>query len=221
MTPRDRSGERLTAGGTSDALRYKGMNWVIVPFTLVALLLVFRRRLPPGAGSLLIPLLLVGSAAALVVLPRFFGASAGNLMGTTLMGANRGTGDDTFSIEESLIMRGLPTEAAASFDERMVAEPDFVGLRLRAAELHARELNDPVRAAQLFREVQSHPRATPADEILASNRLADLYLGPLKEPRRALTELRRITVRHPDSRAAAHAREALRSLKAQLGDDVA
>jgi hypothetical protein len=216
MSPDERSRDRMGAGGESEARRYKGMGWVIVPFALVVLLLAFRRQLPPAAFAFVILFVAVGSVGALAVLPRFFGEHAGTVMGTALMGANRGTGGDTFSIEDSLIIRGLHAEAAARFDERMAEEQDSVALRLRAAELHAREMNDPARAAQLFREVQSHPQASSADEILASNRLADLYLGPLNEPRRALTELRRITVRHPGTRAAAHALEALRSLKAQM-----
>ena len=205
--------ERMGAGGEDESRRFEGLGWVIGPFALVVLALVLDWSI-----AVVILGVLVGAIAALRVIPRVISQRAGSLVGTALMGANRGTGGDTFSIEESLIMRGLNAEAAARFDERMVEEPDFIALKLRAAELHARELNDPQRAAELFRQVQAHPQATAADEILASNRLADLYLGPLQEPRRALSELRRITVRHPDSRAAVHARQALRNLKSQLGE---
>lgn len=205
--------ERMTPGGEDSGGARQRLLWFLGPAAVLVLLLVFRASM-----GLVMLALAVTAVSALANLPRLFATGAGSLVGTTLMGANRGTAADTLSIEESLIIRGLIAEAVDRFDERIAAEPDFIALRLRAAELHAREANNPARAAELFRQVQSHPAATPAEEILASNRLADLYLGPLKEPQRALVELRRITVRHPGTRAAGHALEGLRTLRASLAE---
>ena len=75
----------------------------------------------------------------------------------------------------------------------------------------------PERAAALFREVQRAEGVTPAQDIYVSNRLIDLLLGPLDQPRRALVELRRIADRYPSSNAAMHARTAIVTIKHRLG----
>jgi len=50
-----------------------------------------------------------------------------------------------------------------------------------------------------------------------TNRLADLYNGPLKQPGKALVELRRLIDRAPGTPAADHARVALARLKSDSG----
>ena len=49
----------------------------------------------------------------------------------------------------------------------------------------------------------------------ASQKIIDLLLGPLGDRGRAMTELRMLIDRHPASREAEGAREALRNLKAE------
>jgi hypothetical protein len=49
--------------------------------------------------------------------------------------------------------------------------------------------------------------------LYASQRLIDLYRGPLADEGRALVELRRLAETFPNSPAAAHAREAIRRIK--------
>jgi hypothetical protein len=211
---------RLDRLGPDGALHIHTWGWaafVAAPFVFGGVLILLKFGWDGYWQQALAAVFLgVVFAVGVLTLPMWLSRGAGNVMGTALMGANRGRGEDTFSIEESLVMRGLIPEAVERFDARIAQEPEFVGLLMRAAELHAREANDPRRAAELFRRVQSHARATPAESIQASNRLADLYLGPLHDPGRALVELRRIAVQHPETRAAKHALEGIRTIRAQL-----
>lgn len=123
---------------------------------------------------------------------------------------------EQYSYQQSLVMRGRLHEALESFEAVMAEKPDAVDVRLRAAELYAREQRNHARAAELFREVQRSPTATPGEDIYASNRLVDLLTGPLDNPGRALAELRRIVDRYPASAAAAHARGAIAALKGRV-----
>ncbi len=155
-----------------------------------------------------------GAAAALLALSLSAGAGTGwhHLM---VSGASTPYVEQ-FSQEQALVMRGHVAEALASFESLICACPERVDARLRAAELYATLGANPARAATLFREVQVAPAATNGEDIYASNRLVDLLLGPLADPGRALVELRRIADRYPTSRAAAHARDAIRRLKQDL-----
>jgi hypothetical protein len=123
---------------------------------------------------------------------------------------------EQYSYQQSLVMQGRVDEALASFEAIIAARPSAIDARLRAAELYDREQKNPVRAAALFREVQRMESASAGQFIFVTNRLADLYAGPLGEPGRALVELRRLIERHPTSPAADHARAALARLKTPI-----
>ena len=86
-------------------------------------------------------------------------------------------------------------------------------LRIAAADLYATHGENPTRAAALYREVQRIPELMSGQDIYVSNKLADLYLGALKEPGRALVEFRRIAQRYPGSTAARYALAAIANLK--------
>jgi tetratricopeptide repeat protein len=120
-----------------------------------------------------------------------------------------------FSYHDSLVMRGKVASALEAYESIIAAGRGVVDARLRAADLYARQGGNPQRAVELFREVQRIPGVSAADDLYASNRLVDLYVGPLRQPGRAIVELRRITQRHPRSAAAAHAGRAIAELKAE------
>lgn len=124
-----------------------------------------------------------------------------------------------FSYEQSLVMRGRVDDALESFEAVIATEPELIAPRIKAAELYAREKNDPQRAAELFRDVLRSPMITPGDNVYATNRLVDLYIGPLNEPGRALVELRRLIDTRPGTPAAEHARRSLADLKARMNVD--
>jgi hypothetical protein len=118
------------------------------------------------------------------------------------------------SYQQALVMQGRLDEALESY-EAIIAEPgSTIEVRLTAAELYTRQAGRHERAAELFREVTRHPACTQSEEAYAANRLADVLSGPLKQPGRALVELRRLAERHPNTQAAQRARNAIRTLKA-------
>ncbi len=125
--------------------------------------------------------------------------------------------EEQFSREEALVMQGRAGEALASFERRIAADPLAIAARIRAADLYATHGADPARAAELFRDVQRLPGLTSGQDAYVGNRLADLYLGPLQTPERALVELRRLLDRYPDSRVAPQLRQAIASLKRMHG----
>ena len=151
----------------------------------------------------------------------FYGASAiGQAAGTAMQvltaGASTTPYEEQFSQEQALVMQRDYAGALELFEQRMKLAPNEPRVRLAAADLYSTHGENPKRAAELYREVQRIPEVMSGHDIYASNKLADLYLGALNEPRRALVEFRRLIERYPGSTAANHARRALENLKADL-----
>lgn len=127
----------------------------------------------------------------------------------------QGTYEATFSYEDSLLARGNYAEAIAAFERHAAAGTGGAAVVIRAADLQARH-GDVQRAAELFRQAQRRPDLPAESHMYVTNRLIDLYTGPLSNPDAAVSELRRLIAVHPSSDAAKHARTALVSLKRQL-----
>lgn len=142
--------------------------------------------------------------------------AAGSSMAVLTMGANGSPYEEQFSRERALVMQGKVSEAVEAFEQRAAAMPHNIEVRLHAAELLAREGGNPERAAALLREARSIPGLTVPQDIYVGHRLADLLSGPLREPGRALVELRRIIERYPGTPAAREARAGLSTVKARL-----
>lgn len=123
---------------------------------------------------------------------------------------------EDYSYQQALVMKGRLADALDSFEAIIAERPDAVRARMRAAELYAREARRPERAAELFREARGVPSITVGDDIYVTNRLVDLYTGPLATPGRAMVELRRLIDRYPGSPAAVNARAVLASMKAGI-----
>jgi hypothetical protein len=102
------------------------------------------------------------------------------------------------------------------YEQRILAAPADVRVLVAAADLYGTHGANPARAAELYRDVQRLPEVPPGQDVYVSNKLADLYLGPLKEPGRALVEFRRLIHRYPGGRTEKHARMALDNLKPDL-----
>lgn len=119
-----------------------------------------------------------------------------------------------YSMQDAMVMQGRIAEAIASFEVIIAERPDETDAYVRVAELYARDGN-PRRALELLRHVQAVPTIEPGQDIDVSYRIVDLYDGPLDDRGRAIVELRRLIDRHPDTRVAGHAREALAKLKAE------
>lgn len=132
----------------------------------------------------------------------------------------QGTYEETFSYEDSLLARGNYAEAIAAFERHAAEGRGGATVVIRAADLHVKH-GDPKRAAELFREAQRRPGLAAESHMYVTNRLIDLYTGPLANADAAVSELRRLIATHPSSDAAKHARTALVNLKRQLRSESA
>lgn len=122
---------------------------------------------------------------------------------------------EQFSYQQALVMKGEVDAALESFEAIMVEQPAAVDVRIKAAELYVAGRKNYLRAAEIFREARRIPTITRGEDVYVTNRLADLLMGPLENPGRAMVELRRLIHKHPTTVAADHARSALASLKAR------
>ena len=127
---------------------------------------------------------------------------------------NRGAAprEATWSHIEAMAAAGDVAGALGAYEQAIASEPTAIVPRAQAAELYARG-TDHARAAALFAEIRRLPGCTAQQDLYATQRLIDLYDGPLAEPGKSLTELRRIVERHRDSREAPFARAALAKRK--------
>ena len=171
-----------------------------------------------ASGHLSVWTFLFAAFAALVT--AFFGigiaAAAGKSWHTLMMSGGSTPYEEQYSYQQALVMQGKVTEALASYEDIIAASPHAIEPRVRAAELYAQDVTGARRAAELLREVQRIPKLPPGRDVYVTNRLVDLLIGPLRDPGRAVVELRRLMLRYPNTVAATHAREALATIKQQL-----
>jgi hypothetical protein len=139
----------------------------------------------------------------------FAGNSSRGFM--AFLAPNQGTAsfEATYSHIQAIAARGDIAGALKEYEAIISAEPNAVEARIQAAELYATTRTDVARAAMLYSQVRRIERVAPARDLYASQRLIDLYDGPLRQPARSLTELRRIIERHQGSREADYARATL------------
>ncbi|MCE2901176.1 MAG: hypothetical protein ACK5U0_06325 [Gemmatimonas sp.] len=132
-----------------------------------------------------------------------------------------GTGREraVYSHAEALASQGNQQAAARAF-EAARAEHGVQAILLRAeADLAVRADGHAERARELLLRLRRAPDATRADELYATHRLIDLYLGPLADRGRAMVELRRLADRYPGTPDAAGALTELERLRALLKDE--
>jgi hypothetical protein len=186
-------------------------GWSLVVAGMVGLALAFRI----GFHWWILPIALVAGATACGCALMIANAVGKGWHTVALSGASTPYAEQ-YSHEQSLVMRGQVGEALASFEQVIARDPTAVDAMIRAAELYDRECKNHQRAAELLRAAQRTPALTAGKDIYVTNRLVDLLLGPLGDPGRALVELRKLIDRHPDSRAAAHAKTTIREIKARI-----
>jgi len=117
-----------------------------------------------------------------------------------------------YSQEQSLAARGDIDGALVAYQDAMRLNPEDPEPRFQAAELLFRSA-DPSRAIELFAEARRLASTDRSRELYATQRLIDLYLGPLNQESRALVELRRLVERFPGTREGQAAREVIARLK--------
>ena len=156
----------------------------------------------------------VGCVAAFAGL--MMAEGAGTVATKVYMGGDTTPYEQQFSQEEALVMQRDYAAALALYEQRIIASQHDPRARIAAAELYRTHGENPKRAAELYREVQRIPDVGSGSDIYVTNKLVDLYLGPLREPGRALVELRRLADRYPGSTAAKHAKMAIANLKPDI-----
>ena len=148
----------------------------------------------------------------IVWLPR---ASSEGFVGFLWPNKGEAVRETSYSHIQAMAAAGNVAGALEAYEAEIAAAPHAIAPRAQAAELYAQGA-DPARAAKLFTEIRRIPGCSSQHDLYATQRLVDLYDGPLKQPQRSLTELRRIVERHKDSREAPFAREALARRKREL-----
>jgi hypothetical protein len=111
--------------------------------------------------------------------------------------------------------RGDIEGALKGYRLAMHQNPDDPEPRFRVAELLFRG-DHPDKAVAFYREGRDLAGTNRARELYATQRLIDLYLGPLGDDVRALVELRRLVERFPGTAEAAAARNVLLRMKASV-----
>lgn len=117
----------------------------------------------------------------------------------------------SFSYQESLIARGLFSDAAAAFRAHLALYPHDQDARLALAGLLASHLADPAGAEQLYREVRAADPPARRDWVV-SQALVDLYHGTGQRGRE-MAELSRLADRYRGTRIGMGAKQALAALK--------
>lgn len=106
---------------------------------------------------------------------------------------------DSSSKAESMAMSGNFEEASAEFEANRARRGETIASLRAEAEIHASAAGDPKRAEELYLRIRRSPLATRSDQLYASHRLIDLYIGLLDDPGRVMVELRRMAERFPDT----------------------
>jgi hypothetical protein len=119
----------------------------------------------------------------------------------------------TFSHIDTLVIRGDFDGAATAWDVAILENPTNPGVIVKAADFHLRERKDPATALSLYQRARQ--LNTGGDDLrrYVQQKIVDMYLGPLNDEGRALSELRRLIDGFPESREAEAAREALAAIK--------
>jgi len=120
-----------------------------------------------------------------------------------------------YSAIETLAARGHLQAAADAYAERARNKPQRVEATLRRAALLAGPLNQPETAAIELDNLRAGGPLPPRDDFRVGLALVELYEQDLKDPGRAMAELRRLIDRYPTAQGARRLRVALASLKAE------
>ncbi len=177
-------------------------------------LLQARGHLPPGLHVTILGAVVLG----------FIGGGINNLMfrgGERMAGAVYSPDGETtkytptFSHIEALEIRGDLDGAAKAWEEACAAEPRNAIVLVKTADFYLRLKKDHAAALERYRRLRDLEGVSTDLARYASQKLVDLYLGPLADEGRAMVELRRLVDRFPGTREANDAREALARLKAE------
>ncbi len=221
MTPR-RSSYKVTfldRHGPEGMLRVKAMGYgaVVAGLSFPMFVALYANMLKFGGIKLVV--MVLGSALLLGFFAMELGLRMGNAAGDgaryLTAGGSSTPYEEAFSHEQSLIMQRDYAGAAECFEHRIKTAGEHPDVRavIAGADVYRDYKLDPKRSAELYRMAQKLPTLTPGQDVYVANKLADLYIGPLQQPGKALVEFRRLIERYPNSKTADHARMALANVK--------
>jgi hypothetical protein len=121
----------------------------------------------------------------------------------------------TYSHIEALEIKGDLDGAAFAWEAAIAEHPGHIITVVRAADFHLRTRKDPKAAFELYLKARAFNTGTDDIRRYVQQKIVDLYLGPLNDESRALTELRRLIDGFPGTPEAESARTALSELKAR------
>lgn len=206
--------QRQAARRNSAAIFFGAWLW----FTTVSFVFATAYRVPyPERFGVAALGGLIGSAVTLFMI-RVVHAWTQRGMLAVLEPGGRGRETAVYSHAEALAAKGNFDAASKVFDQVRAEHGDKASLLRAEADVQLRPDGDPERARELLMRLRKATDASRADELYATHRLVDLYLGPLADEARAMSELRRLTERFPGTRDAEGAqaeldrRRALRKL---------
>ena len=201
-------------------IRVRAMSLAVILFLIGAVLFNYLGQELLKLSGWRLHLMTLSAAGTLAGIAWFFGwtlpQTAGQAASMVYMGGDQTPYEEQFSEEQALVMQSKFTAALESFEHRISTSPGEPRVRIAAADLYGTHGKNPQRAAELYREVQRLPNLGSGHDIYVTNKLADLYLGPLKSPGKALVEFRRLESRYPGTPAAKNAVLAIRNLKPQI-----
>jgi hypothetical protein len=227
MKPR-RSSYKVTfldRHGPAGMLRVKAMGYgaAVAGLSFPMFVALYDNMMKFGGVKLLI--MVAGSSLLLGYIAMAFGLRMGDAAGDGAQyltaGGSSTPYEEAFSHEQSLIMQRDYAGAAACFEHRikMAGELPDVRAVIAGADVYRDYKLDPKRSVELYKMAQKLPTLTPGQDVYVANKLADLYIGPLQQPGKALVEFRRLIERYPNSRTADHARLALNNVKQGMADE--
>ena len=120
-----------------------------------------------------------------------------------------------YSAIETLASRGHFQAAADAYAERGRNKSERVDATLRRAALLAGPLNQSETAVIELDNLRRAHHLKPRDDFRVGLALVELYEHDLKDPGRAMAELRRLIDRYPTAQGARRLRVALASLKSE------
>ncbi len=120
----------------------------------------------------------------------------------------------SFSNIEAMEIRGDLEGAAKAWEAACAEQPGNAIVLVKTADFYLRLKKDNQAALARYRSVRDLADVSPDLARYASQKLVDLYLGPLADEGRAMVELRRLVDRFPGTREANDARAVLAKLKA-------
>lgn len=190
--------------------------WTAVS-AVVGLLLGIRVSLTGMHPLIAVPAGVLGMPFFVYFLTRAIVGGAGGIVRQIYDPHGRGTPSRSgYSRPESLAVRGRFEEAIAAYGAAATEEPGDPEPWLRIARIEAADLGRPRRALEALRAARVLVAAESPTAMLIAREIAELYLGDLHEPTRAMPELARLARAFPDTPTGAWAKLQFAELRARV-----